>query len=50
MSKEIESVIVKHPEECYLHRLPKDCSIYNYTTGKCDGCGHNLKQIRNIKN
>jgi hypothetical protein len=30
--------------DCALNRLPKNCSIIQYTSQKtCDGCGHNKK-------
>jgi len=25
---------------CRLDRLQNDCSIWLYTNGKCEGCGH----------
>jgi len=25
---------------CALKRLPKDCSIYAFTSGGCNNCGH----------
>lgn len=30
-------------KHCTLNRLAKNCSIYLYTSGKCDNCGHNKK-------
>jgi hypothetical protein len=31
-------------KHCKLFRTARKCSIYLYTSGECDNCGHNLKK------
>lgn len=38
-----ETYKVKLRKQCLLNRLPKNCSIYKFTSGGCDSCGHNTK-------
>jgi hypothetical protein len=41
--------IVKLRKQCFLKKLPRECSVFQFTSGKCNGCGNNLKQLGNIK-
>jgi hypothetical protein len=38
-----ETYKVKLRKQCLLNRLPKNCSIYKFTSGGCDSCGQNIK-------
>lgn len=38
-----EAFKVKLRKQCLLNRLPKNCSIYKFTSGGCDSCGQNTK-------
>jgi hypothetical protein len=38
-----KSLLVYYKFQCRLRKLPKNCSIYLYTCGGCDNCGHNIK-------
>jgi len=33
-------------KHCALNRIATKCSIFLYTQGKCNGCGHNKKKTK----